>query len=266
MTKSWLFKYLTCKIAENIAIAEEFWVTKHSAIAELYCTIYCNKWKLRVCHIFFSLFFFMICEKKTVFFARGKRSISTSWSTCFLLFQDKRIRFWDVRAGTEPLHELEFGGKVTSVDLSRNGQYLLACARDDTLRLVDSRSCQLVRTFATQGFSVPCDWSRACFTPDSDHVSVGSANGNIYIWRTDDASRPHTVLSEHSAPVISLAWQPAGNSLTSCDKQKNVVVWASIWVNCQQYDSSFHHLQVQPFALSLSFSYWRILFQICHNS
>ena len=64
MTKSWLFKYLTCKIAENIAIAEEFWVTKHSAIAELYCTIYCNKWKLRVCQIFFSLFFLWFVKRK----------------------------------------------------------------------------------------------------------------------------------------------------------------------------------------------------------
>ena len=30
-------------------------------------------------------------------------------------FQDKRIRFWDIRSGTEPIKDLEFGGKVTSV-------------------------------------------------------------------------------------------------------------------------------------------------------
>ena len=65
--------------------------------------------------------------------------------------QDKKIRFWDIRSGTEPIGDLEFGGKVTSVDVSRNGTWLLACCRDDTLRLVDARTCQLVRTYTTEG-------------------------------------------------------------------------------------------------------------------
>ena len=37
MTKSSLFKYWTCKIAENPAIAEEFRVTKVFAIVGFYC-------------------------------------------------------------------------------------------------------------------------------------------------------------------------------------------------------------------------------------
>ena len=73
-----------------------------------------------------------------------------------------------------------------------------------------------------------CDWTRATFTPDSEFVSVGAANGKIYIWRLDNCVNPEKVLSEHSSPVVSLAWQPAGNSLTSCDKNKTVVVWAAI--------------------------------------
>jgi len=141
---------------------------------------------------------------------------------------DKRIRFWDIRSGTEPIKDLEFGGKVTSVDVSKNGNWLLACCRDDTLRLVDSRACQLVRTYNTEGFQVGSDWTRACFTPDSEYITVGAANGKIFIWSVHDNSKPETVLSEHTSPVLAAAWQPAGNSLTTCDKNKTVVVWAAI--------------------------------------
>ena len=133
-----------------------------------------------------------------------------------------------MRTGSEPLSELELGGKVTSVDCSRNGLWLLACCRDDKLCLIDSRSCQLVRTFASDGFQVSCDWTRATFTPDSEYVSSGSANGKVYIWNVHDSSQVETVLVEHKSPVLAVAWQPAGNCLTTCDKNKTVVVWAAL--------------------------------------
>ena len=144
-------------------------------------------------------------------------------------FQDKKVRFWDLRkGGTDPIEEIELGGKVTSLDISRNGLWLLACSRDDSLRLVDLRTCKLARTFATEGFQVSCDWTRATFTPDSEYISVGSTNGKIFIWNVNDCSNVEKVLVEHTSPIISMAWQPAGNSLTSCDKNKTVVVWAAI--------------------------------------
>ena len=87
--------------------------------------------------------------------------------------KDKKIRLWDLRAGSEPTQDLELGGKVTSVDVSKNGVHLLACCRDDTLRLIDAKSGRLRRTFAVEGFQVGCDWTRATFTPDSEYISVG---------------------------------------------------------------------------------------------
>ena len=49
-----------------------------------------------------------------------------------------------------------FLGKVTSLDLSQNGFWILACCRDDTLRLIDARTYQLVRTFQTEGLQLTC--------------------------------------------------------------------------------------------------------------
>ncbi|KAK9704592.1 WD domain, G-beta repeat [Popillia japonica] len=59
---------------------------------------------------------------------------------------DKRIRFWDTRSESGP-NEIVLNGKVTSLDLTRDTKYLVACVRDDTLKLLDLRMNQVVLTF-----------------------------------------------------------------------------------------------------------------------
>ncbi|KOB78870.1 Autophagy-related protein 16-1, partial [Operophtera brumata] len=59
---------------------------------------------------------------------------------------DKRIRFWDIRTEMSANH-IVLQGKVTSLDLSRDSNYLLACVRDDTIQLIDLRMNTIVRSF-----------------------------------------------------------------------------------------------------------------------
>jgi len=142
---------------------------------------------------------------------------------------DKTLKFWDTRSGTKPTHTETVGAKVTSLDVSRNGNWLLACARDNTIHLFDLRTNSKLKVFATDGFTVTCDWTRANFSPDSEYICVGSVDGTVYIWNVNDSSKLETSLrGEHASGVVSVAWQPAGNGLTTCDKSKNVVVWADI--------------------------------------
>ena len=150
---------------------------------------------------------------------------------------DKKLRFYDVRVGTQPTQEIVLDGKITSVDISRNGQYLLACTRDDALNVLDLRmaasgggaAAHNATTFRADGFRVGCDWTRAVFSPDSEYVSVGSADGSVFIWNVNDPSQPLRTLRGHDeSVVVAVAWQPAGNSMTTCDKNKHVVVWADI--------------------------------------
>ena len=143
---------------------------------------------------------------------------------------DKKIRIYDTRTGTQPTNEIVCNGKVTSVDLSKTtGQNLLACTRDDSLLMVDLRLTTAPPVeFRSEGFKVGCDWTRAVFTPDSEYVSVGSQDGSVYIWSVKNPNRPETVLKEHNNVVVAVAWQPAGNCMTTCDKGKEVIVWADI--------------------------------------
>ena len=119
---------------------------------------------------------------------------------------------------------------MASLDVTKNGVYILACTRDNRITLFDVRNAnQQVATLATEGFQVGCDWTRAAFSPDSEYVCAGSANGSVYIWSINTPDKLEKSLHNgHESNVVSVAWQPAGNGLTTCDKNKRVVVWADI--------------------------------------
>ncbi len=142
---------------------------------------------------------------------------------------DKKLRFYDVRAGTEPTQTLLLEGKVTSIDLAKDGHSLLACSRDDSLNVFDLRSLKTPqKVFRTDGFRVAVDYTRAAFSPDSEYIAVGSSEGTVFIWSAANTEQPVKVLRKHTSSVVAVAWQPAGNGLMSCDRGKKVVIWADM--------------------------------------
>lgn len=141
---------------------------------------------------------------------------------------DKKIRFWDTRT-EKPHTEIEVQGRVTSLDLSRDCNYLLSCVRDDTLRLVDLRTNKIINTFEADGFKVGCDWTRAVFNLEYDHVAVGSSEGSVFIWAVANPEKPLVVLkNEHSAPVTAVSWHQFTNNVASVDRSRRAVVWADV--------------------------------------
>ncbi|CAG4970573.1 unnamed protein product [Parnassius apollo] len=116
---------------------------------------------------------------------------------------DKRIRFWDIRTEMSANH-IMLQGKVTSLDLSRDSNYLLACVRDDTIQLIDLRMNTIVRSFSHESFKVGCDWSRAAFGPAGRLLAVGAADGSVYVWNTH-TGRLEAILKDHSPSSVYLA-------------------------------------------------------------
>lgn len=141
---------------------------------------------------------------------------------------DKKVRLWDTRKnGTQPTSEIVLGGKVTSLDLSRDGRYLATCSRDDQLRVVDLRMTSVVGTYSSDGFHVGCDWTQVCFSPDSEHLAGGALDGAVYIWNVNTGA-VETVLREHTSLVSCASWHPGGSNLVTADKNKKVIVWADL--------------------------------------
>ncbi|KAG1692014.1 Autophagy-related protein 16-1 [Nymphon striatum] len=113
---------------------------------------------------------------------------------------DKRIRFWDTR-NESSTHEVFLQGKVTSLDLSSDTNYLLSCVRDDTLKLLDLRMNQVIRTFCADNFKVGCDWTRAVFSPDCQYITVGSHDGTVFIWNIANGKLEKT-LKDHNSQTV----------------------------------------------------------------
>ncbi|KAL0133229.1 hypothetical protein PUN28_000771 [Cardiocondyla obscurior] len=136
---------------------------------------------------------------------------------------DQRIRFWDTRAESSS-NDILLEGKVTSLDLSRDANYLLSCVRDDTVKLIDLRMKKIVGSFSADGFKVGFDWTRAAFSPDGQYIAVGSADGSVFIWSIA-TNMIETILKGHTAAVTAVSWHPHGTYLASVDRAKTVTIW-----------------------------------------
>ncbi|XP_049870663.1 autophagy-related protein 16-1 isoform X2 [Pectinophora gossypiella] len=139
---------------------------------------------------------------------------------------DKRIRFWDIRTEMSANH-IMLQGKVTSLDLSRDSNFLLACVRDDTIQLIDLRMNTIVRSFSHESFKVGCDWSRAAFGPAGRLLAVGAADGAVFVWNTH-SGRLETTLKDHTSAVTAVSWHPQSGLLASVDRGKRSIVWGDL--------------------------------------
>ncbi|KAI1289345.1 Autophagy-related protein 16-1 [Halotydeus destructor] len=119
---------------------------------------------------------------------------------------DKRIRFWDTRSDASA-NEIVLEGRITSLSVSPNNQFLLSCVRDDTLKQLDLRMNQVVRTYCAEGFKVGSDWTRAVFSPDNEYVAAGSSDGCIYIWNMSNGKVERILKDHHSSTVYTCAWR-----------------------------------------------------------
>lgn len=139
---------------------------------------------------------------------------------------DKLIRFWDIRTESSA-NNITLQGKITSLDISRDSNYLLACVRDDTIQLIDLRMSNIVRSFSHESFKVSCDWSRASFGPGGRLIGVGAVDGSVFIWDTL-TGKLQAVLKEHTSAVTAVSWHPQSGLLASVDRSKRAIIWGDL--------------------------------------
>ncbi|XP_034116112.1 autophagy-related protein 16 isoform X2 [Drosophila nasuta] len=136
---------------------------------------------------------------------------------------DKKIRFWDIRTEKQA-DDVLMPAKITSLDLSKDCNYLICSVRDDTIKLLDLRKNQVISTFANEHFKVSCDFARASFNSGATKIACGSADGAIYIWNVNGFLE--TTLKGHSTAVNAVSWSPNSNALASVGKSKRCIIYS----------------------------------------
>ncbi|XP_064543917.1 autophagy-related protein 16 isoform X2 [Drosophila montana] len=136
---------------------------------------------------------------------------------------DKKIRFWDIRTEKQA-DDVLMPAKITSLDLSKDCNYLICSVRDDTIKLLDLRKNQVISTFSNEHFKISCDFARAAFNNCASKIACGSADGAIYIWNVNGFLE--TTLKGHSTAVNAVCWSPNSNSLASVGKSKRCIIYS----------------------------------------
>lgn len=139
---------------------------------------------------------------------------------------DKRLRFWDTRSDYNS-NDILLQGKITSLDVSTNGSWLLCSVREEQLlKCLDLRMNQFIKDYTADDFNIGCDWTRAKFSPDNKYIACGGHDSDVFIWESITGKLLTKQQStRHTGAVVSVEWHPKGFLFASADRNKNVILW-----------------------------------------
>eukprot|EP01119_Soliformovum_irregulare_P006508 TRINITY_DN1859_c1_g3_i4.p1 TRINITY_DN1859_c1_g3~~TRINITY_DN1859_c1_g3_i4.p1 ORF type:complete len:517 (-),score=137.73 TRINITY_DN1859_c1_g3_i4:185-1735(-) len=108
---------------------------------------------------------------------------------------DHNLRFWDPRSGEKAEEVNIHSGQITSVFLVPDGNSVLTNSRDNTLKLVDIRRMEEIRSFGHENYRNGVNWNGACTSPDGQFVVAGSLDGTVFIWEAQTGKLATTLRS-----------------------------------------------------------------------
>ena len=96
---------------------------------------------------------------------------------------DKSVRMFDINTQQrvdcfEGIH----AGQITGIAAADDGRRLFTLGRDDTVKIVDSLSRNIVSSLSDSNFRTASNQARLCVAPGAGFVCAGSANGRVFIW------------------------------------------------------------------------------------
>ncbi len=109
---------------------------------------------------------------------------------------------------------------VNAVALSPDGRQAASVSQDNLLRLWDTATGLLLRTFDAQTAAI----HSVAFSPDGRRILTGSSDNRLRIWDIA-AGQTVTVMEGHTDEVLSAAFPANGMQALSGGKDKTVKLW-----------------------------------------
>jgi len=136
---------------------------------------------------------------------------------------DGSVRIWDLRASKLERENKFHTSPITAIIAMPNQNEVLTNSRDNSLKLIDIRMMDVVRSFSAPNYRVGTDWSSPCVAPDGQHIASGGSDGGLLIWRVNDG-RLMTTLHGHDAVTATCSWNAAGVLASAC-KNGVCILW-----------------------------------------
>jgi WD40 repeat protein len=119
----------------------------------------------------------------------------------------------------EPVASMGHSDYIYAVAFSPNGAQVLSGSRDKTLKLWDTASGHMIRTFV--GHSEPI--VSVAFSPDGARVLSGGDDKTMKLWDVQTGQLLHSFM--HSGWVVSVAFSPDGKRVLSGSDDKTLKLW-----------------------------------------
>ncbi|CAE6474795.1 unnamed protein product [Rhizoctonia solani] len=137
------------------------------------------------------------------------------------------IYVWDAFNGEQVLGPLKgHTRKINIVKYSLDGQQIISGADDQTLRIWDAQTgdvVEIIGPFAEPGRSI----SSVEYSPDGTRIVFGSADGAIAVWCTVKRDMVLGPIKGHSEAIMSVTYSPSGTYIASGSEDKTICVWHS---------------------------------------
>ncbi|MBD2740685.1 serine/threonine-protein kinase [Coleofasciculus sp. FACHB-1120] len=111
-------------------------------------------------------------------------------------------------------------GGVTSIALSPDGQFLVSSSLDQTIKIRNLRTKEIIHTLTGHSGYV----YSVAISSDGQTLVTGSADQTIKVWNLQTGELLRT-LDGHSGEVYSVAINPDGRTLVSGSQDKTIKVW-----------------------------------------
>lgn len=154
------------------------------------------------------------------------RLVSVSCVVGSLLFGHLQFQYFGALAQeklkTEVVPQVGHSIEIDSLDISRDGKWLVSGGQDHSIKLWDANKGFLLRDFRGHGQNI----MSLALSPDGKHVLSGSFDTTMKVWDLASGKLVHSMA--HPVPygaVFSVAYSPNGRNAVSGNLDGKVRIW-----------------------------------------